>query len=692
MRKLSFLLVFVAMTLLWGTSANAQCPSTGENIQVRFDNLAVDCSNSLLAVDVQIANPTGTDYSVSGLSLRFTFNGNMVSNPVISSQGLAGTHSLNAQSNIYSYGVLEFSSANLIPGTGAWTTVGTLTFDVIDFSNAGNDPDCIDLAWVESGTPTTTANQWISFVCQPNMVFTSFGNSVACIGDSCNIANPNDTVVLSGSVTDVSCGSTNNGAIDLTISGGATPYSIVWSNAATTEDISGLSAGSYSVTVTDNNGDSEVLSGITVAQSNNLQLSTVDTDITCFDAEDGSIDLTVTGGDGNYTYIWSNGATTEDVSDLPPGTYSVTVTDGSGCSGTETGIDISEPGQFVYNAIIQNVNCNGGNDGSLDFSVTGGNPPFTYFWVRLDPVTFLPIDTLGTNEDLDNLEAGQYFVTVVDSRGCRGGVNWLISQPTPIVIAGLVGGVTDVSCHGGNDGQIDVTTSGGTGVLSYVWSNGETSEDLDNEPAGTYSITATDLNGCTATQTFVIDQPDSLIINLDGFGVVDVTCYGGNDGAINVTVSGGTPPYFFSWTNGDTTEDVSGLTAGDYTVQITDSLGCVQISQTFTVGQPDSIALVIVSKTNISCFGNNDGAIDVGVSGGTPPYEYLWSNGDTVQDISSLPAGPYTLTVTDSSGCTATITDTIDANPSLTINLNGKNDVSCFGYADGSIDITVTGG
>jgi len=246
--------------------------------------------------------------------------------------------------------------------------------------------------------------------------------------------------------------------------------------------------------------------------------------------------------------------------------------------------------------------------------------------------------------------------------------------------------ITDVSCYGESDGEIDITMTGGTAPYTYAWEHGPTTEDVSGLSGGSYSVNVTDANGCEVDSTFTVAEPTAIQIDKV---ITNVSCHGGNNGAIDITPSGGTPAYTFSWSHGPTTEDVGSLTAGTYTVTVTDANLCEQDS-TFTVAEPTAIQIDKVI-TNVSCHGGNNGAIDITPSGGTSAYTFSWSHGPTTEDVGSLTAGTYTVTVTDANTCTRDSTFTVSEPAALVINKVITN-VSIPGGNNGAIDITPGGG
>ncbi len=466
---------------------------------------------------------------------------------------------------------------------------------------------------------------------------------------------------------DLLCHGDQNGSIDLSVSGGIEPYAYTWSNGETTEDISALPAGVYTVMVNDGRGCSFTAT-VSINEPDALAATLSAVNALC-SAGTGSVDLEVNGGTSPYSFLWSNGATTEDLQNLPAGSYSVTITDANGClltgqaevSGISSNLQILAG---VYHAL-----CNGQADGAVSLQVSGGAAPYSFLW-----------SDGSTAQDLVQASAGSYTVTVTDANGCTGSAQAEIMQPDALA---AVVAIQNGNCNGSNSGSADLTVTGGTAPYSFLWSNGETSEDIGSLATGTYTVTVTDAHGCQVIANANIQNT--------GFSVsllpTPAGCNGGNDGSVQSVVNGGTAPYSFVWSNGETTQDISSLLPGLYEVTVTDNNKCVA-SASILVTEPDALGLKIVSYP-LTC--KQDGSILTWVSGGTPPYSYLWSNGETTANISGLQAGFYTVTITDAHGCVLTASETV--NPAIPMILNlAATDASYAGAQDGAIDLTVTGG
>ena len=485
-------------------------------------------------------------------------------------------------------------------------------------------------------------------------------------------------VAVSGTPVETKCNLSCDGEISTIASGGTGPYTYMWSNSATTANISALCAGTYTVTVTDSHS-CDVTGTWTVGSPAALTITGTVTDALCNMSNTGTINITPSGGTMPYGYLWSNGATTEDVGGLYAGTYGVTVTDANLCEKSASFV-VNEPGEVSWTGDTQNISCNGAHDGSITTLTTdGGTAPYTYHWEG-------PAGFTGATADLTNLGPGWYYLTVTDAHSCDARAQREITQPDQLLIGGGVV-ISMPACNGFCNGSItSVIVTGGTQPYSYLWDNGTTNADATGLCAGTHGVTVTDAHNCQTTGSWSVGQPDPLAAT----GIVtDVLCNGMNTGAIAVTATGGTTPYSYLWSNTQTTATISALVAGTYTVTVTDFNLCT-IVKSWTVTEPSAQSVTGVA-TDVVCHGGNNGAVDIVNSGGVAPYYYAWSNGGTTQNISGLIAGTYSVTITDAHSCDISGSWTVNE-PSLLAVSGAVTPVTCYTYSDGAINITATGG
>jgi hypothetical protein len=357
--------------------------------------------------------------------------------------------------------------------------------------------------------------------------------------------------------TDATTNGGSDGTASVTASGGTPPYTYLWNTGATTSSISGLVAGTYSVTVTDAKGCTAECSTTVNEPGCNLSATADGTPVSCHDGSDGTATATPTGNNGAVTYLWSNGATTQTISGLSAGTYTVTITDAVNCTAIAS-YTVTEPPVMDLTCSSTDATTNGGSDGTASVTASGGTPPYTYLW-----------NTGATTSSISGLVAGTYSVTVTDAKGCTDQCTATVDEPDCNLSASADG--TPVSCHGGNNGTATATPTGNNGAVTYLWSNGATTQTISGLSAGTYTVTITDAVNCTATASYTVTEPPVMDVTCSS---TDVTTNGGSDGTASVTASGGTPPYTYLWNTGATTSSISGLVAGTYSVTVTDAKGC----------------------------------------------------------------------------------------------------------------------
>lgn len=556
---------------------------------------------------------------------------------------------------------------------------------------------------------------------------TIFRNSICSFlliaGSLVGLQAQGDVVITDITSTPVSCGGGFDGSLNVSIAGGVAPYSYLLLNyllqpvdkveniVATSHTFSGLYKNSYIVLVTDSDSSGAGDFSVRVGGPDVIQITFANaSDIRCNNSDNGVITVQAIGEKGNYIFDLTgprSGTNETGVfDDLVQGDYTVKVSDKDGCPSTdETGIlTVENPDPLVVTLDnVTDLDCFEDRSGAIAISVTGGKPSgpgsgYTYEWTGPNGFT-------SSLQDVSNLEAGDYAVTVYDGNLCAELVSPItLSQPSAIVP--VLGGSSDVSCYGGNNGTASISVSGGAGDYSYSWdgqTQGLVSSDQNptNLPADTYNLTIRDKDGCTQTFfSFVtIDEPLPLTATTTR---VDIDCFGAGNGSINLTPAGGTPDYTFAWTGppgfSATTEDITGLEAGAYSVTITDANSC---SETFasidSIQEPEELVLTHV-KTDISCGGQTDGAIDIRVTGGTFPYIFSWTGPSgftaSTEDIADLTAGVYNLIITDAGGCVYDYTglETISEPGLIEASYVSQEDVLCNGESNGSIEIDVIGG
>ncbi len=461
------------------------------------------------------------------------------------------------------------------------------------------------------------------------------------------------------SQTNVSCFDGSNGSATVSVvSGGTTPYTYLWSNGATSAFITGITAGTYTCTITDANNCTQTQS-VTITQPTAITNTFSQTNVSCFGGSNGSTTVSVvSGGVAPYTYSWSSSSVTLATrSGLVAGNYVCTITDATGCQKTQS-FTITQPPALTNTVSQTNVSCFGGANGTATVVASGGTGAYTYLW-----------SNGATNTSITSLVAGTYVCTITDANNCTKTQSVTITQPTAIT---NTFSQTNANCFGGSNGTATVVASGGTSSYTYSWSpSGGTSATASGLVAGTYVCTITDANSCTKTQSVTITQPVSALSNT--FSQTNVSCFGGTNGTVTVVASGGTGAYSYSWSpSGGTSATASSLVAGTYVCTITDANSCTK-TQSVTITQPVSALSNTFSQTNVSCFGGSNGTATVVASGGTGAYSYSWSpSGGTSATASGLITGTYTCTITDANNCTKT-QSVIITQPTTTITINNAN-------------------
>lgn len=472
-------------------------------------------------------------------------------------------------------------------------------------------------------------------------------------------------VTLSTSSTAVSCWGGNNGTATLNVTTGSPPAVITWSGGSHNPTITGLTAGNYGYTVTDNSANPPITGTVTVTQPTApLGVSVTTINMSCANTNDGQALASVnTGGTPPYSYSWSGGhGSNASALSLGPGPITVTVTDANGCTATATG-NITGPPTLTLNITEVDDSCYQSHTGSAMANVGGGNPPYTYYW-----------SNISSAQNNLSLGIGSYTVTVTDSRGCTITGSTSVNQPTAFT---HTLSHTDVTCNGASTGTITVTQQGGTPGYSYTWSPSTASgSNPTGLAAGQYNLTLTDAHNCRILDSTVIAQPTALSAVTSH---TDENCYGSNDGTITITISGGTPGYTYQGQPiPGGTNTLTGLAPNTYSGVIADANGCTtNVSETVAGPGPQSVTM---AETDATCFGVSNGTATATFVNATGTVTYAWSNtAQTTQTITNIPAGTYTVTATDAHNCTQTGTITVNQPPALSMTVSPVVDATCFG-------------
>ena len=749
-----------AFTYLW---SNSQSTSTATGISSGTYTITVTDGNSCTrSSSILLTEPSALSSTVSGTS------------PACNA-GTNGSSSVSASGGTQPYTYLWSGgqTSAIITGLTAGTFTVTITdansctqsnsiiiteFTALSLTVSGTDPLCNGkpsgsaIATASGGNGTYFYN-WSTGVTNATAANLSAGvlyGVTVTDGKSCTQSNSillsEPTAIITSTISsDPACYNQSTGNATVNASGGTGAYSYLWNEGQTTQTASGLSAGTYFVTVTDAN----VCTGTNSVSLNEpaiLSLTVSGTNPNCNGGTNGSATASAGGGTSPYAFVWNSGQVTQAVSSLGSGTYKVTVTDANSCTMSGS-VTLASPTALFVSVTGTNSNCNGGANGTANLTASGGTPVYVYLWstgettsamlglssgnytvtvtdvnnctitgnVTLTDPPVLTFSVTGNNpgcnggtsgtanttpgggtpgytyiwnggattQNLSSLSAGTYTATVTDAKGCTLSGSVTLSDPT-LVTASVTG--TNLICSGGTNGSATVTGGGGTGVFTYLWSNATTTTTISNLIAGTYTVTVFDGNSCTATSNVTLTAPPALTVSVTG---TNVNCNTGTKGTVSATPSGGTSGYTYSWSTGETSSSVTNLSNGSYTVTVTDAKGCT-VSGSALVSVPAALILG-VTGTNSKCSNETNGIATSTPIGGTPGYTYLWSVGATTQTISGLSAGTYSVTVTDTKSCTISGSVTLTNPAVLSIILTGTN-LICNGGTNGSATAMGSGG
>jgi hypothetical protein len=533
----------------------------------------------------------------------------------------------------------------------------------------------------------------------------------------------------------IKCKGYNDGSIKATVSGGngilSGNYTYKWtttngsfSGPDNLDSLTNVTAGTYNLTITDEllcttNDSVKVFepNGMTLLPDYKLSFTPDSAfNVSCAGGNNGSIDITVNGGTQPYNYFWTDSvlynATTQDIYNLKAGKYTVRVTDANGCIlklpplSVLPSFALTEPSALNITSVESNstlggfnINCHGDNSGSINVTVTGGSGGlYQYSWTTVNGSGIV-----AGQEDQPALTAGTYHLDVTDLYSCHIIKDYILTEPAKLSTTLIPTHITCVSPLSDN-GSIDLSVTGGIAPYSYLWSNGATNEDISGLTQGTYSVTVTDANGCTKADNVTINLPPKvqftkMLSNPNGNGF-NISCNGMSDGSINITPTSGTAPYSFTWTLPDlstqTTQNISGLKAGDYMLHIIDSKSCLK-DTTITLTQPGKLDMTIdlsqsiAGSYNINCAGAKTGSIDITPVNAVGAVNYIWSDGSFSKTRTGITAGDYTVIITDANYCHADSTVTLTEPDSLKLSFS-VSEPWCPDKPDGALGAVVMGG
>jgi gliding motility-associated-like protein len=488
------------------------------------------------------------------------------------------------------------------------------------------------------------------------------------------VITPDCNLTSSGEKTNVLCKGGNTGTATVTATGGTGTYTYAWSpEVSTSNKATGLTAGTYVCTVSDIKGCTSIQT-FTIGEPAAFVVTPSQTNIACNGSQSGSARVTVTGGTAPYTYAWSpSGGTASTATNLKAGNYVLTIKDVNQCQTTQS-FTITEPAAITATTTSTNVSCFGGSNGTASVTASGGTVPYSYAW---SPVG-------GTQATATGLLPGDYTVLITDGNACTLTAKVTVAQPSAPL--SLTSSKTDVLCNGSANGTATVNVSGGTPGYTYTWTpsvgTGATASGLK---VGVYTCLVTDAKGCTISQNFTITQPAALNATTSR---TDATC--ATAGEASVYPTGGTTPYTYLWSTGQSTQTATGLLAGNHSVVVTDANGCT-LTRYFTIGTTNTLTAT-QSQTDVLCNGVSTGSATVVPSGAPGPFSYVWApSGGTGATASNLSAGNYSVTITSANGCSIVKNFTINEPAALVVTPTQTN-VTCNGSSNGSAKVTVTGG
>ncbi len=590
--------------------------------------LAFSCFFAV-AQSISVVSPNGGEVWDIGTSQNITW----------SSSGVAQVNIEVSEDNGLTWSLL--GTVNATPAGFTWNVSGSGTMQArVRITDAGNN--------------TVTDVSDGAFIIGPQAVVDAGPDAVICFGTSTQLNATGMYYSGSGSPAPTYMWSPSAGLSNANI-----PNPVA-SPAVTTV---------YTVTV--EYGGVQSVDDVTITVDNPIAGITLVNPIYCYGGNDGQICASVTGGSGGNTYLWNTGSTSSCQTNLSAGNYILSVIDGMGCSDSAS-ITLSDPMPLFISFTTTNASCNGAANGSICAVVSGSTAPYAFSW-----------SNGATTSCLSNLVAGSYTITVASSSGCTATATTVVNQPAALNVSL---NTVNPSCNGATNGSITATVTGGTPAYMYSWSNGVNVPAVVGPLSGTYTLTVTDMNGCTVTASATVNQPAPINITITG---VDVTCNGLSNGQLCSSVTGGVTPYTYMWDMMGTTPCFTNIPIGTYQLIVTDANGCTATSAGTVLQQSNLQDSIVVSGGG--CSGPS-GTICVYPYGGAGAVSYAWSDGQTLQCPTGLPAGTtFFVTVTDALNCQLVDSAQVPANGSLAASVNTVN-LACNSIPTGIIEVIVTSG
>ncbi|MFK8008066.1 MAG: M43 family zinc metalloprotease, partial [Saprospiraceae bacterium] len=484
--------------------------------------------------------------------------------------------------------------------------------------------------------------------------------------------------------TNLNCFGENNGSIVVNGTGGTGTLQYTLGNETNaTGEFNNLSAGNFTIAILDENNCVTSVQAILTQPDELISSIGSQQNIDCFGENDGSVTINSSGGTGtisvdlNGSVQIGNAVTFENLS---AGTYPVIVIDENNCQVNST-VEITEnPAVELTILNSQNINCNGEGNGQIEVQANGGVGNFTYF---LNGVT------QGNNSIFTNLSSGSYLIGITDGVGCDDAMTVEITEPSILNVQ--LTQQTNLDCFGENNGTVTVSASGGNGTIEYtLGGTTNTTGEFNNLSAGNYQVMILDENNCSEIVDFEITQP--MEVQVQVVQNTNVDCFGAASGSYEISASGGAGNFEFSnGTETNTTGVFNNLTAGNYTISVTDENSCVSTIQS-NITQPAELITNILSQQDVNCFGENSGMISLESNGGIGNITFTL-NGDsnTTGEFLNLSAGNYAIQVVDENNCETTVDFQIDEPTELNIVLVNINQASCSGQ-EGAIEVSANGG